>query len=88
VSGLEWAGIITAVTGLLVAIAKGAQWTIELILSQSKSTITDLREEVEELEGDLAKERAAGAAKDAQIAALLAENTSLRAQLAATGGTA
>ena len=87
-SGTDIAAIIGAGTVLLGTIGAGAKWTIDLILSQSRSTITDLREEIEDLESDLAKERASGLAKDAQIAALQTENAALKAQLATTGGTA
>jgi len=49
-SVLEWAALITAVTGLLAVIGGGCKWLIDLILAQSRSTITELREENTELE--------------------------------------
>jgi len=50
VSGTDIAAIITATGVVLGLIGAGIKWMIELVLSQSRLTITELRDEIKELE--------------------------------------
>jgi len=50
---MEIAAIITASATVLGAVGAGIKWLIELLLSQSRSTITELREENKELESQV-----------------------------------
>lgn len=43
--GLDWAGIITAVTALLTAIGLGFTWLVNFIVKQANSVNDMLREE-------------------------------------------
>ena len=49
-SGTDIAAIITATGVVLGLIGAGIKWMIELVLSQSRLTITELRDEIKELE--------------------------------------
>jgi len=50
---MEIAAIITASATVLGAVGAGIKWMIELLLAQSRSTITELKSENEKLEAQI-----------------------------------
>lgn len=51
--GTDWAAIITAGAVAAGVIGAGIKWLVELVLAQSRLTITELREENKELEAEV-----------------------------------
>ncbi len=51
--GTDIAAVITAAGVVLGVIGAGIKWLVELVLAQSRLTITELREENKELEAEI-----------------------------------
>lgn len=52
-SGVEWAAVITAVVGGIVAVGKGVGWLITLIVDQARQTVNDQKDTIDRLNQDV-----------------------------------